>query len=282
MKTAGRVAFDRGGHDYDEHLYATPSLSDHLDHLDDVGVTEVNRYHSSGYVAVYSALNHQQVSDALAALEDLARPGSPADIQYEGWAEERFDELSPAQRLDATRKFMRFSAHDQRLESVAQDPAILNVVRKFLGGAPQMFQDMALLKPPGGGREKPWHQDNAFFHMPPGTPIVGVWIALDEATVDNGCMRVIPGAHREGPIRHAFLRDLQVCDGEVPVDRGVAVPLPPGGLMIFDGLMLHGTPANRTATRRRALQFHYTVADAPRTSEDEHRATFGWVDGAEC
>ena len=56
---------------------------------------------------------------------------------------------------------------------------------------------MALLKPPRG-REKPWHQDHAYFNLPLDTPIVGVWIALDEATPENGCMHVIPGSHREG------------------------------------------------------------------------------------
>jgi phytanoyl-CoA hydroxylase len=95
-------------------------------------------------------------------------------------------------------------------------------------------------------------------------------------------MRVIPGSHREGPVRHAFLRDLQICDGDVPIDRGVAVPLPPGGVLLFDGLLQHGTPTNLTTTRRRALQFHYTVEAAASTSDDEHRATFGWVEGAEC
>ena len=177
---------------------------------------------------------------------------------------------------------MSFVRHDDRLAALADDPAVLAVVATLLGDRPILFQDMALLKPPGGGREKPWHQDNAYFHLVPGTPIVGVWIALDEATLDNGCMRVIPGSHREGPVRHAFLRDLQICDGEVPVERGVGVPLPAGGLMFFDGLLQHGTPANLSGSRRRAVQFHYTVDGAVKTSADEHRDTFGWVDGAEC
>jgi ectoine hydroxylase-related dioxygenase (phytanoyl-CoA dioxygenase family) len=95
-------------------------------------------------------------------------------------------------------------------------------------------------------------------------------------------MRVILGSHREGPVRHAHLRDLQICDHDVSVERGVGVPLPPGGLMFFDGLLQHGTPANRTTSRRRALQFHYTVADVTSTSDEEHRAVFGMVDGDEC
>ncbi len=274
--------FDQGGATYADRLYTAGQVAEPLDDLEAVGPDEVSRYRTEGFLAVRRALSGEEVAAALAGLESLARPDSPVDAQYEKWAEDAFDDLSPAQRLDATRKFMSFARHEERLAALAHHPAITGIVAAMLGGDPVMFQDMALLKPPGGGREKPWHQDNAYFHLVPGTPIVGVWIALDEATLANGCMRVIPGSHRDGPVRHAFLRDLQICDGDVPVERGTAVPLPAGGLMFFDGLLQHGTPTNLTDTRRRAVQFHYTVAAAVSTSDDEHRATFGWVDGAQC
>jgi ectoine hydroxylase-related dioxygenase (phytanoyl-CoA dioxygenase family) len=277
-----RVSFDQVVAGDTDTLYRTPRVAKPLDDLQAIGAKELRRYRTDGYLAIRRGFAADTVADLLAGLASLARPDSPADIQYENWAEERFDQLTEEERLDATRKLMSFSRHDARLDAAAHDPAIASVVTALLGDEPRMFQDMALIKPPGGGREKPWHQDNAFFKYAPGTPIVGVWIALDEATLDNGCMRVIPGSHREGPVRHAFQRDLQICDGEVPIDRGVAVPLPPGGLLLFDGLLQHGTPTNLTRTRRRALQFHYTVDAAVSTSDDEHRATFGWVDGTEC
>jgi phytanoyl-CoA hydroxylase len=282
MPAATRSSFDKGIAGDTDALYRTPHVVEPLDDLGAVGEEEVRRYRADGYLAIRRGVTAEAVEDLMAGLAALARPGSPVDVQYEKWAEDRFDQLSPDQRLDATRKFMSFAQYDARLEAVAQDLTIMSVVEVLLGDQPRMFQDMALIKPPGGGREKPWHQDNAYFHLVPGTPIVGVWIALDEATLDNGCMRVIPGSHREGPVRHAFLRDLQICDGDVPIERGVAVPLPPGGLLLFDGLLQHGTPTNLTRTRRRALQFHYTVDAAVSTSDDEHRTTFGWVDGAEC
>jgi len=281
MERIGTATVDRGGDAYEPALYAAPGIARPLPGLE-VGPAEVQEFRDEGFLAVAQALTRTEVDQAQEGLRALARAGSPADIQYERMAQDRLGQLSADERLDVTRKFMWFSEHDARLRALAHHPGILTAVERLLGATPHMFQDMALLKPPGGGREKPWHQDNAFFRMEPGTPIVGVWIALDEATADNGCMRVIPGSHREGPRRHAFLRDLQVCDGEVPIERGVAVPLRPGGLLFFDGLMMHGTPANQTTSRRRALQFHYTVAAPDRTTEDQHRAYFGWVDGAEC
>ena len=80
--------------------------------------------------------------------------------------------------------------------------------------APVLFQEMALLKPPKG-REKPWHQDCAYFNYPLGTTIIGVWIALDHADANNGCLHILPGTHREGPVNHFKRRDWQICDTDV-------------------------------------------------------------------
>ena len=102
-----------------------------------------------------------------------------------------------------------------------------------------------------------------------------MWIALDEAAYENGCMHVIPGSHNEGPIPHVRRRDWQICDSHVARARDVVVPLAPGSALFFDGLLHHGTPENRTATRRRALQFHYLRPDAITTSDAERLLTFG-------
>ena len=171
---------------------------------------------------------------------------------------------------------MTFVHADNRLRAIAAHHQVLGPVRQILDSDEVvLFQDMALLKPPGGGREKPWHQDKAFFALSLESPIVGVWIALDEATPENGCMHVIPGSHNEGPIPHVKRRDWQICDSNVARARDVVVPLPSGSALFFDGLLQHGTPQNRTATRRRALQFHYIRRDAVRTSDENRLMIFG-------
>ena len=109
------------------------------------------------------------------------------------------------------------------------------------------------MKPPFHGAEKPWHQDTAYFDYTPLGGVIGVWIALDEATVENGCMQVIPGSHLDGPAKHYHVRDCQLEDGGVRVDRAVVVPLKPGGALFFSGLIHHGTPPNTSGDRRRAL-----------------------------
>ena len=104
---------------------------------------------------------------------------------------------------------------------------------------------------------------------------MGVWIALDEATVENGCMRVLPGAHREGPRLHFQRRDWQICDTDILGKRSVAAPLQPGGLLLFDGLLPHGTPRNGSGRHRQALQFHYTGAKSEKIAASERMRVFG-------
>ena len=140
---------------------------------------------------------------------------------------------------------------------------------------PEIFQTMALLKPPKQGREKPWHQDHAYFKVRLEDRIIGVWIALDPAVVDNGCMQVIDSGHLEGPLVHFTQRDWQLCDTDMMGQGSLAAELEPGAALFFDSLLPHGTPPNRSGKRRRAMQFHYAPADTVAIAKEEHDGIFG-------
>jgi phytanoyl-CoA hydroxylase len=173
------------------------------------------------------------------------------------------------------RKFFNFVAFAPHMKALSEHPELLDVVSRVIGAQPALFQDMALLKPPRIGREKPWHQDHAYFNLPLDTPVLGVWIALDRATTANGCMTVIPGSHRRGPVVHFQRRDWQICDTDVDPLGSLAVPLAPGGCLFFSSLMHHGTAPNTSDERRRAVQFHYRPASAELTSQEARMAVFG-------
>jgi phytanoyl-CoA hydroxylase len=235
------------------------------------------RYHQDGFAAVAQAFTAQQIDDARGGLTDLIMGKVPdfEGIQFEASVAARLQTLSLSEREVAVRKLMTFCAYEARLDALMRHPQLLAIITKLLGDRePVCFQEMALLKPPHG-REKPWHQDHAYFNLQLGEPVVGVWIALDEATAENGCMHVIPGSHRAGAVVHFKRRDWQICDSSIAGNRITAVPLKPGGLMLFDGLLQHGTPHNPTNQRRRALQFHYCAKDAKWTDEQARLAVFG-------
>lgn len=235
------------------------------------------QYRELGFVSVGRAFAPSICEGVGDALLQMIADGPPegVELQYESLAGD-VTLLEPEARQDFVRKFMWFVRFDDRFRTMAYDPQLLSVVERLLGAKPEMFQEMALFKPPGIGREKPWHQDHAYFNVAEGTRVVGVWIALDDATLENGCMVFQPAGHRSGPIPHFQRRDWQICDADVlRFDATVAAPVRAGGCLVFDGLTPHGTPMNRSTKRRRAIQFHYVAKGTPRTTTEERMRLFG-------
>jgi phytanoyl-CoA hydroxylase len=168
--------------------------------------------------------------------------------------------------------FVREAGVFQRMVSTGS--RLHGVVSALLGPDAILFQEMALVKPPFIGSEKPWHQDNAYFSFAPLDAILGVWIALDDATVDNGCMHTIPGGHRAGAFRHHHGSDCEIDKGLLEVERAVPVPVPAGGAMFFYGLLPHQTPPNFSPSRRRALQFHFRGAQTRKLEDADYDTVF--------
>ena len=282
---ATAFAVDELGGEYADGLYRNDVIAQVIPGLTAVDAHAIEEYRAMGFLAVDRALTAEETGAAIFGLQAVIDdPSDRVDLQFEAVAAGRLDALTSEEKADSIRRLMKFSDDDERLRAIAYHPEILRIAREIIGVDDiVMFQDMALLKPPGVGREKPWHQDKAFFNIDLNATVVGVWIALDEATFENGCMHVLPGSHAEGPVPHFARRDWQICDTDVALAKDVAVPLAPGGLLFFDGLIHHGTPANRTDSRRRALQFHYVDRRVVTIPEDDRLSVYGLEGrGATC
>lgn len=272
------VLFDLVADMHAPELYQPIDTARGVDRLEDIGPEEISFYREQGYLVVRQAFTPPEIQAATDGLVDLIMGKRPdfKHVYFEGKAKEILATLTPDQRQDAVRKIGMFIEFDARLKAISHHAGMLQAIAKLMGGAePTMFQDMALIKPPRLGREKPWHQDKAYFDYPLDTPVVGTWIALDEATIENGCMQILPGRHKEGPILHFQRRDWQICDRTILGTKSVAVPLAPGGLLLFDGMMPHGTPHNSSPKRRRALQFHYAPTGVTKAATEERLKHFG-------
>jgi ectoine hydroxylase-related dioxygenase (phytanoyl-CoA dioxygenase family) len=138
---------------------------------------------------------------------------------------------------------------------------------------------MALVKPAWIGSEKPWHQDNAYFKYAPLESVVGFWVALDDASADNGCMHVLSGWHRRGGLKHFHAGDCQILPDRVAPGEPLAIELPAGGAMFFSGMLPHQTPPNRSPKPRRALQFHYRGVSTRAVDQAEYDRLFAEADG---
>ena len=266
-------------------LYAySDQITNGIDGFGAVTGADIEQFRALGFLVIHNAFERAMIESARAGLRDLILRRDAENIMFESVVGGGYDELPDEARLDSVRKLMPVIASDARLRAVAEHGDLLALMTRIVGEPPALSQDMALLKPPRIGREKPWHQDMAYFDYPADTTIVGAWIALDEALPENGCMMIIPGSHRDGPMPHWKRRDWQICDTDVRVGESLAVPLPPGGCLLFHCLLQHGTPPSRSHRRRWALQFHYRPAsvDPLPDSADRLRVFGGEGKGVTC
>jgi phytanoyl-CoA hydroxylase len=258
-------------------LYRFDRVAEVLPSPEAVDDAAVARYAEDGYLAVADLLTPAEVAEARTALDDLihGRVASYEGLQPEPEFKDVWPTLNASERADRVRKLFLFADYEPRLKALAtRHVSLQTLLTRLLGEPCRLIQDMALLKPPHVGTEKPWHQDAAYFGWGPPEKVIGVWIALDPATAENGCMHVLPGTHREGPVAHTHARDCQIADERVQVERDVIVPLAPGGALFFSSLVHHGTPPNNSPHRRWAVQFHYAAESCVPIDRVQHAHLF--------
>lgn len=161
------------------------------------------------------------------------------------------------------RGFSDLAEHDPVFRAHALHKNLLDLVEELIGTPFSLYETQALLKPPSIGSPKPLHQDNAYFQVDPADAVITCWCALDDATIENGCMMYVPASHKRGLIEHRWIKDTphQVPVG-VDVSKPVPVPLKPGGIAFHHSLTLHMSGANRSQGWRRGLICHYVRNDA--------------------
>ena len=245
----------------------------------------IEDFRANGYIALPDVLSAEEIAGACASFSQIVRErvhrGSAAAsdnvpmVQFEPGFDPGAAEVDPDKAELLVRKFMWFVKTKPALGALVQpDHFIVRVVSQLIGPAPILFQDMALIKPPFIGSQKPWHQDNAYFSFAPLDSICGVWIALDDVDVDNGCMHVLPGWHKDGPLIHHHGSDCEIATNKLAIHDVVPVPMAAGGAMFFYGMLPHYTPPNKSPRRRRALQFHFRSANTRRLPDDEYNAVY--------
>ena len=147
-------------------------------------------------------------------------------------------------------------------------PLIGQTLRDLGVRAPQLWQTMYIFKQPGIGGEVRWHQDASYLiAKPPG--VTGIWIAIEDATKENGCLWMQPGQHRS-PLREIYEVDWQTRTGTLSslddtpwnTDKAVAMEVAAGSAVFFNERMPHYSSQNRSQRSRHAFTMHITEVDA--------------------
>jgi ectoine hydroxylase-related dioxygenase (phytanoyl-CoA dioxygenase family) len=152
------------------------------------------------------------------------------------------------------------------------------IARQLLGPEAQFNGEHAILKPPHTEAATPWHQDEAYADANLEYNYINIWIPLQDATLENGCMQFVPGSHRQEVIAHRPIGNdpriigLEVDDPDLSTATAVACPIPAGGATIHHGRTLHYTGPNHSDQPRRA---YILMFNTPPRKRDTPRA-FYW------
>jgi phytanoyl-CoA hydroxylase len=171
-------------------------------------------------------------------------------------------EPSPSASNPEDRVSKVFNCHAEGLaHEISRRDAIVDVVAELLGDDIDCFQSQFIFKNPGVIGQ-PWHQDSYYFVFDK-QPQVGVWLALTEATIENGCLWVVPGSHASQRIfehvpdrRPAANRGyLEIVNEDFSAQRPCLMQ--PGDVLFFHSYLMHRSTDNVARDRRAAMVYHY-------------------------
>jgi phytanoyl-CoA hydroxylase len=157
-----------------------------------------------------------------------------------------------------------FKLHrDSVFADFATSAEVTDLVAELVGPRLDCFLSQFIFKNPGAWGQ-PWHQDSVYFPFDPPRPILGVWLAVTEATLQNGCLHVLPGSHREPIHEHVADRRPGANYGYIEIvdhDMGAAEPvlMEPGDLLLFDSHLMHRSTDNESDGIRAAMVYHYAI-----------------------
>ena len=211
-------------------------------------------FHAEGFCVVTGVLSNAQC----AALQGiLVETQSRAD---RGEGEERWFADETAWQFDASlRRIVRkvpkpFDTHPVFREIFSSDP-VLDLVEAFVGPQIYIHSSKMLYKPARVGLAKPMHQDLAYWQDMLAQQVT-LWCAIDAVTADNGCMELVPGAHRKGLRPHVQLEDWQIDPVDVP-ERPLVVEMAAGDVLFLHPLVPHASRPNRSDGGRLAAIVNY-------------------------
>lgn len=236
---------------------------------------QIDAFWENGFLAVEQISSPQELEVMRAAYDKIfrERAGRDEGNQFDlGGTDEEGKEAALPQILNPA----KYAPELKDTLAEANARAISQQLFARVGDADTVGGGVAhaIFKPARSGATTPWHQDEAYWNPELEYCSLSVWMPLQPATLENGCMQFIPRTHTwEVKSHHSINHDPRIhgleIDEDVVVDydKAVACPLPPGGCTLHLSRTLHYTGPNRSEIPRRALIMGYALPATPRSDE---------------
>ncbi|MFZ4508825.1 MAG: phytanoyl-CoA dioxygenase family protein [Fimbriimonas sp.] len=229
-------------------------------------VPEITQHHhermaEDGYVLIENVFNAEEMAQ-LAEWVDQFEKRKNEELEAAGGR----DAISQAGQITFTD---HIAEQDERIRAFCTRPEFVKICTElFQSGDVDLYWNQTVFKHPEVPRIFPWHQDDAYTPVTP-APYLTLWLAINDATVENGCISVLPGSHKGGLRPHTSSPiGLVGYDADAP-DQGVLVPVKAGSIAAFWSLTLHKSGPNVSSGIRKAYVIQYSVAGLRRIDTGE-------------
>lgn len=235
-------------------------------------------WHRDGYFIVRGMVDATAAEALVPAATEVARtaPDQPeAPLVYIPEGHVRAGATEPEESIAKVFRLHRRPPFD----AIVRRPQILDVVESLLGPDLDLFLSQFIFKWPEAYGQ-PWHQDSFYFPFEPDRQ-VGVWVAANRATVENGCLWVLPGSHVEAVHEHvaddrpnATQAYVKIVDHDMSAE--IPVEMEPGDVLFFDSHLMHRSTDNDSDVLRAAFVVHYAASGTTVLNELGNSVT-DWV-----
>ena len=214
---------------------------------------QATQFDNEGYVVLEGAFAADEVAEVASELDAI-------DAQVEQFLRSQEGERVMIAEAGAITFAPHAVVRSKRLLRFVGHPIFTALCADIVGPDANLYWDQGVYKKPEKPRRFPWHQDNGYTFVEP-QQYLTCWVALTDATEQNGCPWVAPGLHRYGTLKHTYVEPLGYeCFAEPP--HRVAAPVGAGGIVVFSSLTPHLTGPNLTDSVRKAYIVQYAPPGA--------------------
>ena len=230
----------------------------------------IEQYKEDGYFIIQNLLNNEEVQAIQNIRQRVDREAEANGFQNFTKGKTRYEFERIETEGHGVRSTLRALKNpwwnEETFRKVVGSEKILDIVEQLIGSSIYYHSSKLLFKAARGGRRKPWHQDWAYWDNMSQRQVT-VWIAIDEATRQNGCIEVISGSHKNGLIKHHHKEDFMINEDLIDPEKIVYAEMKPGDALFFDVLTLHASAANQSAKDRLCAIIDFDSEPKPENSK---------------
>ena len=226
--------------------------ADHTGPFSTVRVDQARQFDEQGWFVIEDAFD----ANDLAALEAEIAPG---ETRVRDFLKDLPDGRLSVAGVDTQTVAPHLVTQSTYLHDFCAGPLLTGICRDLVGPDVRLYWEQAVYKQPHSAEPVLWHQDNGYTYVEPQAYLT-CWIAITDATPANGCVRVMPGVHRSGTLRHRNTPIGFECYGDE--SQSVLAPVRAGSIVVFSSLTPHHTGINTTDEVRKAYIVQYAPAGA--------------------